>query len=136
MLQQPQQHVPSWPDLQDYEWKVLDEDPQVPLGFPPDPIWTESNWEQGFPSLQFFQVGGARSADGSECAVMSFCSPGVQLLLVSSLQPLVYTVCMALQVQASCGSSCKHAFRVLRRALLRPGKVLIWQPVAERERSV
>ena len=35
---------------------MLDEDPQVPLGFPPDPMWTESNWEQGLPSLQFFQV--------------------------------------------------------------------------------
>ena len=42
--------------MQEYEWKVSDKDPEVPMGFPPDPIWTESNWELGLPSLQYFQV--------------------------------------------------------------------------------
>ena len=57
------------------DWRVLDDDPQLSLGFPPDPLWTESNWKQGLPSVQVFQVGRFctrnRSRQAPDCARVS-----------------------------------------------------------------
>ncbi|KAK9804658.1 hypothetical protein WJX73_005957 [Symbiochloris irregularis] len=36
-------------------WQVSDADPLSGQGFPPDPLWTESNWPDGGQSLRLFQ---------------------------------------------------------------------------------
>ena len=43
-------------EIEEDNWQVDDRDEQAEAGFPPDPMWTESNWEPSVPSLQFFQV--------------------------------------------------------------------------------
>lgn len=43
------------------------EDEQLALGFPPDPIWTESNWDNSVPSVKFFQVHNSKCFSDSPC---------------------------------------------------------------------